>query len=260
MKTKKKDESRNNKISAVLVVYNEEKLIKRCLDSIKNVVDEIIIIHDGPCTDNTIKIAKKYTNKIFFRPHIGEAEPHRPFSFKKASGNWILQIDADEFLSHELKRKIRKLIKDREVDGYALKWDFYNHYGTPKYEYKMALFKKEKMKKFEGIPHEPVRINGVAKKSELILEHKPLRSPFTFKGFESKLKRANIHAKYSKKDKPAVFYLLKSIIWFFGYFVYYMLKFFNLRLAFFSAIYNFSLNWQIFILKIKNEPKAKIGK
>jgi Glycosyltransferases involved in cell wall biogenesis len=63
-----------NKISACIVVYNEEKVIKRCLDSIKNVVDEIILVHDGPCKDRTLEIAKRYTNKIFIRPHVGMME------------------------------------------------------------------------------------------------------------------------------------------------------------------------------------------
>ena len=44
-----------NTISACLVVHNEEKLIGRCLESIKNLVDEIIVVHDGPCQDKTLR-------------------------------------------------------------------------------------------------------------------------------------------------------------------------------------------------------------
>ena len=89
----------NNKISACLVVHNEEKVIRRCLDSIKNVVDEIIVVHDGPCTDKTMEIAREYGAKIYEQPFNGEAEKHRPFSYRMTSGAWILQIDADEYLS-----------------------------------------------------------------------------------------------------------------------------------------------------------------
>ena len=80
----------NNRISACLVVYNEEKIIKNCLASIKDAVDEIIVVHDGECIDKTLEICKSYTNKIFIKQHIGEAEPHRPFGFKQATGDWIL--------------------------------------------------------------------------------------------------------------------------------------------------------------------------
>ena len=54
-----------NKISAFIVAYHEENLIERCLRSLVDVVDEIIVVHDGPCLDKTIKIAQKYTSKVF---------------------------------------------------------------------------------------------------------------------------------------------------------------------------------------------------
>ena len=56
-----------NKISACLVVRNEEKIIKKCLDSIKDVVDEIIIVHDGEYNDKTLKICKIILIKFLFR-------------------------------------------------------------------------------------------------------------------------------------------------------------------------------------------------
>lgn len=69
------------KISLVMVIHNEEKVLKRALDSAYDLVNEIIIIHDGKCEDNSIKIAKKYTNKIFFQPHLNNAEHHRIYSY-----------------------------------------------------------------------------------------------------------------------------------------------------------------------------------
>ena len=54
-----------NKISVVMVVYHEEKIIRRALNSIKDIADEILILHDGPCKDNTLKICQEYTKNIF---------------------------------------------------------------------------------------------------------------------------------------------------------------------------------------------------
>ena len=59
-----KKETDNSNISVIMVVYNEEKIIETCLKSVENIASEILVMHDGPCKDNTLKICKKYTNKI----------------------------------------------------------------------------------------------------------------------------------------------------------------------------------------------------
>ncbi len=87
-------QNKDKTISVCLVVYNEEKIIERCLRSIQAVADEIILVHDGECSDNTLEIAKKYTDKIFIRPHTGDSSLHRVFTYNKAQGQWIFQIDA----------------------------------------------------------------------------------------------------------------------------------------------------------------------
>src|SRR3990172_12923250 len=108
------------KISAILVLHDEEKLIRRCLDSVKDIADEILILHDGPCSDDTLNIAKKYTNKVFqTEKNVGVPGPILPILFRKAKGPWILKIDADEFLSPKLKKNIRKLVQNLEVDAYT---------------------------------------------------------------------------------------------------------------------------------------------
>ncbi len=99
-------------LSACLVVCNEESRIKDCLESIKNCVDEIIVVHDGPCADKTLDIAKKYTKNIFVHQKVGNAEILRSYAYRKSTGDWILKIDADERLSKEAQRKIRNLKKN----------------------------------------------------------------------------------------------------------------------------------------------------
>lgn len=95
------------KISAVLIVKNEEAMLARCLESVKE-ADEIIICDTGS-TDGTLEIAKKYTDKIYtdcppevWREEDGKKLFHfanaRNWAKAKATGDWILSIDADEFL------------------------------------------------------------------------------------------------------------------------------------------------------------------
>ncbi len=188
------------RISACLVVYNEEKIIERCLRSIAGLAGEIIIIHDGECTDQTLVIAKKYTNKIFVREHIGEAEPHRAFSLSQATGEWILQIDADEFLNENDHNRIREIIKNSppEINGYIFKWEMWNGEKATYFKglQKMCLFRKNNFH-YIGVPHEAGHVDGKAVLVDIFLHHRPAYNNIAWKSFlKKKGKWVPIHAKY----------------------------------------------------------------
>ena len=147
------------RISVCLVVYNEEEVIDRCLRSVQGLADEIILVHDGDCTDKTLDIAKRYTDKIFIQPHIGEAEPHRAFTFKQASGEWIFQIDADEFVDNESVLKIKHLIQDNNLSGAWFKWEMWDGQKALYFKglKKLCLFRKSSIS-YIGVPHASVKI------------------------------------------------------------------------------------------------------
>ncbi len=187
-----------SKISACMVVYNEEVVIERCLESIKNLVDEIIVVHDGKCSDKTIEIAKKYTKNIFVREHIGEAEPHRVFSYEHCVGDWIFQIDADEYLDIDDIPKIKELIKTGEANGYWFNWEFWDGSNPVVYKglAKLILFKKE-YSSFLGIPHESIMVRGSVKRTNFMLHHRPKFSNVSWNSFFRKTKKWNvIHSSY----------------------------------------------------------------
>jgi len=195
------------KISVISVVHNEEKLIRRCLESVKDIADEILILHDGPCSDNTLKIAREYTDKVFAtKKNVGVPGPILPILFRKVKGPWIFKLDADEFLSAELKKNIRKLIKNPEVDAYIFRWPFWNgkKYITKNCPTKISLYRKSKMSYF-GFPHwdEP-KINVKIIRTNYQLEHRPiLKEPiFSWKTFVNRgLKRyGRLQAEYTIKD------------------------------------------------------------
>ncbi len=106
------------KISACIATFNEENNIERCLSSIKNLVDEIIIV-DGGSTDRTVEIVKKFkvvliktNNPLIF--HINKNK-----AIDEAKGEWILQLDADEVVTRELAREIKsKVTQNNEINGY----------------------------------------------------------------------------------------------------------------------------------------------
>ena len=92
-------------ISALIVARNEEKKIEKCLSSL-NFVDEIVVILDRS-TDKTLKICKTFSNKIFTGKWTCEGE-RRNFGIKKCSSEWIFEIDADEIISRDLAREVKK--------------------------------------------------------------------------------------------------------------------------------------------------------
>ena len=151
------------KISACMVIYNEQRVLERCLKSLNPVVDEIVIVHDGECRDESLNIAAKYDAKVFIQSHRGSSEGHRAFSYDKASGDWILQIDADEFLPPQTQAIIPDMVRDEQVDAYDFRWaptDGAKEIGRAfAKNTKVFLFRKSKAY-FIGITHEFPKTHG----------------------------------------------------------------------------------------------------
>lgn len=95
------------KLSVVIITYNEEKNIERCLRSVRNVADEIVIV-DSFSSDRTAEICKKYGTKIYERKWQGYSHT-KNFGNQMAAYNQILSIDADEALSPELEASILEM-------------------------------------------------------------------------------------------------------------------------------------------------------
>src|SRR3989338_8639710 len=106
-------------LSIVLSVHNEEKLLEDALKSVKDLADEIIVV-DNESTDRTVEIAKKYTDKIFSHKNSPlTLNKPKNFGFSKATGEWILSLEADERVSLELAKEIRAKCEERsEYGGY----------------------------------------------------------------------------------------------------------------------------------------------
>ena len=98
------------KISVVLIAKNEEKKIEKCLTSV-TWADEIIVIDDGS-TDKTLEIAKKYTKKVYTSKSKGYVEAIRNFGLSKATGDYILLLDADEIVPSTLRDELKKRVEN----------------------------------------------------------------------------------------------------------------------------------------------------
>jgi len=97
------------KLSVALAVYNEEENLAACLDSIQDLADEIVIV-DGTSTDSTVEIAKKYKTKILQVENLTNFHINKQLAIDNCTGDWILQLDADERVSSMLAKEIRSVI------------------------------------------------------------------------------------------------------------------------------------------------------
>jgi peptidoglycan/xylan/chitin deacetylase (PgdA/CDA1 family)/Tfp pilus assembly protein PilF len=106
-------------LSLCMIVKNEEKALQHCLDSVKGLVDEIVIVDTGSA-DNTKQIAKQFTDKINDFQWTNDFATARNESIKHATGDWILILDADETLAQSDHKKIMEAINHWKVDAYQL--------------------------------------------------------------------------------------------------------------------------------------------
>ena len=106
------------KLSVVIITYNEEKNIERCLQSVLNVADEIIIL-DSFSTDQTVSIAEKHNAKVFNHEFLGYAN-QKNYANNLATYDLILSLDADEALSEELRESILSVKKNIPFDAYKV--------------------------------------------------------------------------------------------------------------------------------------------
>lgn len=102
------------KISAVVNTINEQDNIKRCLKSL-GFAHQIVVV-DMESEDDTVSIAKKYTDDVHTHKKMGYVEPARNFAISKATGDWILLVDADEEIPKTLAEKLIEIANKNEVD------------------------------------------------------------------------------------------------------------------------------------------------
>ncbi len=133
------------KISVVIHTYNNEKIIKDCLESVKD-FDEIVLC-DMYSSDKTVEIAQSYGAKIVYHENIGWVEPARNFAIQQASNEWVLVVDSDELIPNELKDYLYEYInKNEHINALKLPrtnycWDKKMAMLSP--DYIIRFFKKD---------------------------------------------------------------------------------------------------------------------
>jgi glycosyltransferase involved in cell wall biosynthesis len=176
-------------ISAVIITFNEEKRLEPALKSLAGLVSEIVVV-DSFSTDKTVKLTKKYTNKVFQRKWTDYTD-QKNYANARTSFPWILSLDADERISPELREEILEIKKEEpECDGFSIPRQVYylgkwiRHSGWYP-DRKLRLFRKERARWEGEYVHERLVIEGKIQKLSGSIHH------FTYRNISEHLDRIN---------------------------------------------------------------------
>lgn len=149
---------RNHTVSLCMIVKNEGKYLGRCLGSVSDIVDEIIIVDTGS-TDETVDIANSYGAKVAYFKWNQNFSDARNQSLDLATKDWILVLDADEYLRLEDKDKLIAAFNDFSNEGYIIKTLNFNgldNNQTYITNLNQRIFKNNKNYRYKGAIHEQV--------------------------------------------------------------------------------------------------------
>ena len=164
-------------ISCVMIVKNEESILARCLDSIRDLMDEIVIVDTGSM-DKTKEIARRYTDKIYDFAWTGNFSDARNFAFSKATMDYIYSADADEVLddSNHIKFMALKTMLPEDVEIVQMRYGNQLQHSTVynfDEELRPKMFKRLRQFVWQDPVHEMVRLDPVVYDSDIVITHMP---------------------------------------------------------------------------------------
>ena len=187
------------RLSLCLITYNEERNLDECLSSFASLADEIVIIDSGS-KDRTPEIAKKYEARFYTAPFEGFGQ-QKQRAVDRASGSWILIVDADERATPSLLEEIRTIIKNEgSLDGYEInRTNFFLgkpilHSGWAP-DYLLRLFRNGAGRCSDNLVHEEILVKGKIGRLNATLHH------YTYRTMEDYLKKSARYASLSAKEK-----------------------------------------------------------
>lgn len=152
-------------LSVVIITYNEEQNIARCLDSVKAIANEIVVV-DSFSSDKTAEICKSYGCRFLTREFKGYAN-QKQYAINQSANDWVLSLDADEVVSNELSIEIQTLFKDETIpySGYRIPRSLFymgrilNYSGVGN-EFLLRLFNRQTGGVTQVPVHESINVSG----------------------------------------------------------------------------------------------------
>lgn len=164
-------------ISLCMIVKNEEDVLARCLDCIKDIADEIIIVDTGS-QDRTKEIADGYTDRVFFYQWKDDFASARNYSFSKATMDYCMWLDADDIITEKEQARLMALksVLDPEVDVVMMKYlTSFDQQGNCHFSfYRERLLKNGRGFIWNGRVHEAITPSGRIVYSDIEIEHRKI--------------------------------------------------------------------------------------
>lgn len=184
------------KVSVTIITMNEEANIQACLESV-SWVDEVLVSDSGSI-DRTIEICKGYNAKVFLDKWFGFGKQKNLIA-SRAKNNWVLNIDADERITPDLRKEIETVLNQDDCDGYNIprknffgnRWVRYCGWYP---DYNLRLYKKDKGSFNERDVHEAVKIDGKVGYLNVPLVH------YTYRDISDYLKRMDRYSTLAAEE------------------------------------------------------------
>lgn len=200
-------------ISLCMIVKDEESVLKRCLKSIKDIVDEIIIVDTGS-KDRTKEIAKEFTNKIYDYEWVDNFSRARNFSFSKATKEYILWLDADDVILDEDKKKFIKMKENmsNDIDVVMMKYNTsFDENGNVIFSYyRERLIKNIHKDMWNGYVHEAIVPFGKIEYSNIAVTHKKIKKSYSDRNIKIFEKLLNNGVVFSPREQ---FYYSRELLY-----------------------------------------------
>lgn len=150
------------KISACYIVKNEAENLAKSIKSLKNQVNEIVVVDTGS-TDNTIAVARKLGANVYSFPWQDDFSKARNFALSKAKGDWLILLDADEYFTAKTAGNIRQVIRQaKQIDGILVQLVNFdvNKAKVQNYFNALRIVRKQAGLHYEGMIHEELKLSG----------------------------------------------------------------------------------------------------
>jgi tetratricopeptide (TPR) repeat protein len=169
-----------------MIVKNEAKNLPRCLESVRGVADELVIVDTGS-TDGTVAVAHRYDARVYHFAWRNDFSAARNAAVSHARGEWILALDADETLGPDARRSLRDLLRDDRYQAYLL--NIRSPLKGTRSQVAVInawprLFRNRPEIRYEGRVHEQIspsiaRMGGMVARTELVIDHLGYHQDFT---------------------------------------------------------------------------------
>jgi len=186
-------------LSVIIIAKNEQENIRKCLESVVTFAKEIIVLDSGS-TDNTVAIAKEYTDHVYETDWQGYGV-QKQRALSHATGEWVLNLDADEYVDAHLKQAIQEVVDANKVDGcrIPIRMSFYGKplrfSSSPKRH--IRLFRRKGAKYSDDIVHEKI----IMPTGSRIIQLKTNIMHQSFHDVSHALYKINRYSSYSAKIK-----------------------------------------------------------